>query len=134
LAEFEGLPLGVRDFTYLKYENILLIACSDMNITSRVDAYITNVNLPWEKKIDAHISVGAVFAYRVSIDSNGVYYFDKQWAKSYPTQTGVIYWDGESNTLAVGLDNGKLNLFKVNSESNFMQFEEVSLYDNPLAL
>jgi hypothetical protein len=127
LADFEGLPLGVRDFIYLKYEGILLIATSDMNITSRVDAYITNVNLPWEKKTDAHISVGAVFAYKVSIDSNGTYFFDKLWAKSYPVQTGVIYWDSESNLLGVGLDNGKMNFFRVNSESNFMQFEEVYL-------
>jgi hypothetical protein len=125
IADFEGLPLGVRDFIYLKYENILFIACSDMNITSRVDAYITNVNLPWEKKTDAHISVGAIFAYKVSVDSNGSYFFDKLWAKSYPVQTGVVYWESESNVLAIGLDNGKINIFKVNPESNFMAFEEV---------
>jgi hypothetical protein len=127
VAEFQGLPLGVRDFVYLKYENVLMIACSDMNITSRVDAYITNVNLPWEKKIEAHISVGAVIAYKVSIDSNGTHYFDKVWAKSYPVQTGVVYWEGESNIMAVGLDNGKINVFKVHPESNFMQFEEVGI-------
>jgi hypothetical protein len=125
IAEFEGLPLGVRDFIYLKYENILFIACSDMNITSRVDAYITNVNFPWENKTDSHISVGAVFAYKVTVDSNGGYYFDKLWAKSYPVQTGVIYWEAESSVLAVGLDNGKINLFKVNAESSYMHFEEV---------
>jgi WD40 repeat protein len=126
LSEFEGLPLGIRDFVYLKYEGILFIACSDMNITSRVDAYITNVNLPWEKKIESHITVGAVFVYKVSIDSNGVYYFDKLWAKSFPVQTGVIYWDTESSTLAVGLDNGKINVFKANVESGFTftSFEE----------
>jgi hypothetical protein len=126
LADFEGLPLGVRDFVYLKYEGILFIACSDMNITSRVDAYITNVNLPWEKKTDSHISVGAVFVYKVSLDSNGVYYFDKLWAKSYPVQTGVIYWDSESSTLAVGLDNGKINVFKANLDSSYTSFEEVN--------
>jgi hypothetical protein len=104
---------------------MLLIACSDMNITSRVDAYITNVNFPWEQKSEAHISVGAVFAYKVTNDSNGAYYFDKLWAKSYPVQTGVIYWEAESNVLVVGLDNGKINLFKVNSDSNFMQFDDV---------
>jgi hypothetical protein len=96
-----------------------------MNITSRVDAYITNVNLPWEKKSDAHISVGAVFAYKVSIDSNGSYFFDKLWAKSFPVQTGVIYWEPDSNILAIGLDNGKINVFKVNSETGFVQFDEV---------
>ena len=126
LSEFDSLPLGVRDYVYLKYENVLLIACSDMNITSRVDAYITNVNLPWEKKTDAHISVGAVFAYKVSTDSSGsISVVDKLWAKSYPVQTGVVSYESDSNTLIVGLDNGKICFYKVNPESNFMHIEEV---------
>lgn len=86
ISELLDLPLGVRDMIYLKYENLMLLACSDMNIASRIDAYVTNFNLPWEKKTDAHISVGAVFAFKVSCNSEGVYHFDKLWAKSFPTQ------------------------------------------------
>jgi hypothetical protein len=126
LSNYDLLPLGVRDIVYLKYEGIMIVACSDMNITSRVDAYITNVNLPWEKKTDAHISVGAVFCFKVVADSSGNMHIEqKLWAKSFPTQTGVLYWETESNTLAVGLDNGKIYFYKVNPESNFMHFEEV---------
>lgn len=90
LSEYVDLPLGVRDFIYLKYENIMFLAAADMNIASRIDAYITNVNLPWEKKTDAHISVGAVFAYKVTTDSSGAFYFDKLWAKSFPKQVIVF--------------------------------------------
>jgi len=90
ISEFSDLPLGVRDFIYLKYENVILLACADMNIASRIDAYITNVNLPWEKKTDAHISVGAVFAYKVVQDSSGSYYFEKLWAKSFPKQVHIL--------------------------------------------
>jgi hypothetical protein len=125
ISEFSDLPLGVRDFIYLKYENIMFVACCDMNIASRLDAYLTNVNLPWEKKTDAHISVGAVYAFKVSTDSTGAYYFDKLWAKSFPKQTGVISWENESMTLAVGLDDGKIFFYKVGSESNFLQFDEL---------
>jgi WD40 repeat protein len=125
IAEYVDLPLGVRDFIYLKYEGICYLACSDMNIASRMDAYITNVNFPWEKKTDAHISVGAVFAYKVTNDSNNAFYFEKLWAKSFPKQTGVLSWEPESYTLAVGLDDGKIFFYKVNSESNFLQFDEL---------
>ncbi len=125
IAEYVDLPLGIRDFVYLKYENIMFLACSDMNIASRLDAYLTNVNLPWEKKTDAHISVGAVFAYKVTNDSNNAFYFEKLWAKSFPKQTGVISWEPESSTLAVGLDDGKIFFYKINSESNFLQFDEL---------
>ena len=125
ISEYVDLPLGVRDFVYLKYEGVLFLVCSDMNIASRIDSYVTNVNLPWEKKTDAHISVGAVFAYKVSSDPKNAYQFDKVWAKSYPIQTGVVVWDADSFTVAVGLDNGKIVFYKVNPESNFLQYEEL---------
>lgn len=86
ISTYDGLPLGVRDFTYLKYENLMFIATCDMELISRFDAYLTNVNLPWEKKSDAHISVGAVFAYKVTGDVNSGFNFEKLWAKSFPKQ------------------------------------------------
>ena len=43
VAEFDELNLGARDFIYLKEENLMFVAMSDMNITSRLDAYLTNV-------------------------------------------------------------------------------------------
>ena len=50
IYENNELPLGVRDCIFFQEGQILFLVCCDMNITSRVDAYITNVNLPWEKK------------------------------------------------------------------------------------
>jgi hypothetical protein len=43
VAELPDLNLGGRDFIYLKEEGLLFIAQSDMNITSRLDSYLTNV-------------------------------------------------------------------------------------------
>ena len=93
LAEIPDLPLGARDMIYLKYENLMFLACSDMNIASRLDAYVTNFNLPWEKKTDAHISVGALFAFKVTYSSDGSYHFDKLWAKSFPTQVIIFIYN-----------------------------------------
>ena len=91
IAELPDIPLGIRDMVYLKYENLMFFACSDMNIASRLDAYVTNYNLPWEKKTDAHISVGALFAFKVTSNSEGAYHFDKLWAKSFPTQVMHLF-------------------------------------------
>ena len=38
------LPLGVRDFYFYEEMQMLYLVCCDMNITCRVDTYITNVN------------------------------------------------------------------------------------------
>lgn len=61
-----------------------------MNITSRVDAYLTNVNFPWEKKTDTHVTVGALMLYRFKVDNHS-HSFEKLWVKSYPTQVRIIY-------------------------------------------
>ena len=43
VCELSELNLGGRDFIYLEEEGIMFVAMSDMNITSRIDAYLTNV-------------------------------------------------------------------------------------------
>ena len=59
------MPLGVRDFHYVNDKAWLFVALSDMKLASRLDAYLTNVNLPWEKKPDnvTYATVGAVLFY-----------------------------------------------------------------------
>lgn len=120
------LPLGVRDFYFLKEYSILFVVCCDMNITSRVDAYITNMNFPWEKKTDAHITVGAAFAFKVVEDSkNNTYSFERLWAKSFPEQTGVVNFDPENFILEIGLDSGTIIFYRTSPDSQFLQYEEL---------
>ena len=126
IYENNDLPLGVRDFVYDEDYNILFVACCDMNISSRVDAYITNVNLPWEKKIEEHITVGALYAFRVIENKkSNSYTFDKLWAKSYREQTGVVYFNKKSMNVGVGLDTGIIIFYQTSKESRFLNLEEV---------
>ena len=119
----DEIPLGIRDFYYLQEDSMIFVACSDMNIASRVDSYITNVNLPWEKNT-GHISVGAVIAFKLNLkvqNSSGI--LEKRWAKSFPIQTGVINYSMEKNILMVGLDNGKFILFQTGLDSKYTEYE-----------
>ena len=96
-----------------------------MNIGSRVDAYITNTNLPWEKKTNEHVSVGAVFAFKVIEDKRGnSYIFEKLWAKSFPQQTGTVYFNEKEMCLGVGLDNGTIIFYQTSVDSKFLEYEE----------
>ena len=129
IYENNELPLGVRDCIYFEEASILFIVCCDMNITSRVDAYITNVNLPWEKKTNEHISVGAVFAFKFIGDKKvNSYYFEKLWAKSFPEQTGVVNFNKNDLVLQVGLDSGSIIFYKTSVESKYLAFDEIVNY------
>ena len=126
IYENNELPLGIRDFVFIEEYNILFIVCCDMNISSRVDAYITNVNLPWEKKTDEHVSVGAAFTFKVVEDKRGnSYIFEKLWGKSFPQQTGTVYFNKTAMLLGVGLDSGNVIFYKTSAESKFLEYEEI---------
>ena len=124
LYENKDLPQGVRDFYYFEEASIMYIVCCDMKIASRIDAYVTNVNLPWEKKSDAHISVGSVFAFKVIYDKkNAPHSYEKLWAKSFPEQTGVVNFDKENLVLQVGLDCKPGYIYSCGSDNKFMLSE-----------
>ena len=50
MAEITDMQLGARDFCYVEGKGLLFVAMSEMNIGSRLDSYITNFTMPWEKK------------------------------------------------------------------------------------
>jgi WD40 repeat protein len=137
IFELKELPLGVRDFIFFEEEKLIYIICSDMNIASRVDAYISNVNLPWEKKTDSHITVGAIFTFKIKENKNenndkndnnnkNNISYEKIWVKSFPEQTGVISFEKKSYTLLIGLDMGNIIIYRTNERSNFLKYEEIS--------
>ena len=123
LSEFNKLPLSIQNFIYLEDDGVIFLACSDMDMKSRIEAYITNTNLPWESKTTTHISVGAFFAFKVLFNPEKGFKFEKVYAKSFPEQTGCISWNRASNTIHIGLDSGKIVFYKLNPDSNFTQYE-----------
>lgn len=72
------------------------MAMAEMNISSRLDSYITNFTMPWEKKKERNASqnsevystVGALALYKMKLDRNeeGVvdgWTFTQCWTKSF---------------------------------------------------
>ena len=125
LSEFNKLPLSIQNFIYLEDDGIIFLACSDMDMKSRIEAYITNTSLPWESKTTTtHISVGGFFVFKVLYNPDKGFKFEKVYAKSFPEQTTCISWNKISNTIHVGLDSGRMVFYKLNPDSNFSQFEQ----------
>lgn len=54
-----------------------------MNVASRVDSYLTNMKLPWEKEAPPTLlSVGALECYILISETE--FKFDRIWSKTYP--------------------------------------------------
>jgi WD40 repeat protein len=115
VTELNELPLGIRDFHYLSDKGLLFFALSEMKIMSRIDSYLTNINLPWEKKKDdTYSTVGAIIFYRVGLrESNGEWVFTRLWAKNFPVQTNILCWAPEKEIMFMGMDDGQIYGFSV---------------------
>lgn len=114
ITELSDLPLGIRDFHYLNDKGLLFFALSDMKITSRIDSYLTNINLPWEKKDDTYATVGALIFYRVGLrETSGEWVFTRLWAKNFPVQTNILCWAAEKELMFLGMDNGRIFGFSI---------------------
>lgn len=97
-----------------------------MNVASRMDAYLTNMKMPWEKEAPPTLlSVGALECWAQTSESE--YKFERLWSKTFPKQAICLYWDATSSSLFVGLDEGKLSCLKIPADSNFIRYEEVRL-------
>ena len=119
----EYLPLGVRDFYYLPEENILFVACSEMNVFFRINSYITNYK-PWKKNQIS--SVGSIITYHLNLNSNKINeQFEKKWEKDFKEQIGSINFDIQKSLLMIGLDMGRIILFKTGVESHYSQYLEI---------
>eukprot|EP01017_Pseudomicrothorax_dubius_P028231 TRINITY_DN3344_c0_g1_i5.p1 TRINITY_DN3344_c0_g1~~TRINITY_DN3344_c0_g1_i5.p1 ORF type:complete len:282 (-),score=74.70 TRINITY_DN3344_c0_g1_i5:62-907(-) len=124
LQEISSFVLGVRDFKYEVEKGLLFVGISDMNPASRIDSYLTNMKLPWEKDLNITIvTVGALECY-VQTDASE-YKFDKLWTKTFPSQVICLDWESKSCRIAVGMDDGKVEIMTVASELNYMKFNEV---------
>jgi len=132
IAELDNLLIGGRDFIYLEKEGVLMVAMSDMNVTSRIDSYLTNFSLPWEKTPGSDIvsTVGALALYQVSFGKNEEWKFERMWIKTFSSQTNILNWNAEMETLLIGLDSGKVIGLKIPSKHHYMRYEEVIFCNN----
>jgi hypothetical protein len=81
VCEFKGFIHGVRDFALDVVNGLLFIVNSDMNVLTRVDAYMTNMKMPWEseKGEPAMIPVGCVECWIRNAEGEYV----RAWTKGY---------------------------------------------------
>ena len=50
------------------------------------------------------------------------------WTKTFTSQTNVLHWCGDKETLFVGLDNGEIYQLFIPKEFNHMRYQEVPFY------
>ena len=99
-----------------------------MNVASRVDAYLTNMKMPWEKEVNfgyyqiikappTLLAVGCLECWFKLPEQENEFKYERMWNKTYPSQAICMYWESVTQTLLIGLDEGKINMLKVPMEN-----------------
>ena len=140
--------VSVNDIILLEEKKILFLLCNDMDITSRLDSYMSKNKildvLPWKEKKekkktnmssnevkDKEKPLGCVGSFNVyklinitnkKLNQKNIKY-DKIFEKNYEEMTGSFYYDEDSNILAVGFVSGKIFIYKVPPEENYTHFD-----------
>lgn len=127
----EPFNLGVRDFIYANDKGWMFVAMSEMNIVSRLDSYLTNVSMPWEKKQEStYVTVGAFSFHRITVDpETGDWKFTRLWACNFPSQTNILCWAQGTQTILLGMDSGKIAFLQVSEDENSMsQLHDIEVH------
>ncbi|MCQ2818778.1 MAG: hypothetical protein MJ252_16050 [archaeon] len=126
LNQSEQFPFAIKKFFFVKSEGIIFIICSEMNLTNRVDAYFTNLTLPWEEKNEVEKCTGAFMVYKINFSEKKGYVFEKVFVKTFPNIPTTFTYDEVSKIVAIGFNSGDTLLFKNYDENtlagNFEQF------------
>ena len=112
-SNFENQVLGFRDFDYKSESSVFMVLLSDMNAVSRVDSYITNLKMPWDKsdKDEIFFSVGRLEMYIIKNKDN--FKFQLVFGLPYGSQAICCVFSGASDLFGVGCDDGTVFYYKL---------------------
>jgi WD40 repeat protein len=119
VARITHMLMGYRDLKFTHDRKFYFSVTSDPNTVSRLDSYITNLNMPWDKKEHKDqvlLAVGNLEAWGRVKRGGDKYQYDRLWLKTFKSQAICLDFNEMLNLVAVGCDNGTLNLFQFNKD------------------
>lgn len=110
--------MGYRDIILVPQKKLFFSVTSDMSAISRMDSYITNMNMPWDKKTDqVLLSVGVLEAWLQSKKGMEEYTYERLWHKNFKSQAICIHYNEDLGLIFAGCDNGEILSLKFNMKS-----------------
>jgi hypothetical protein len=118
--------MGYRDIILVPEKKLFFSVTSDMNAISRVDSYLTNLRMPWDKGDDqVLLSVGILEAWAESKKGREEYTYERLWSKNFKSQAICTHYNQDLNIIVTGCDNGTVVVISFDSAKP-LKFKEVS--------
>lgn len=114
--------LGYRDIHFTDDRKFYFAALSDTSTISRIDSYLTNIPMPWDKNVkkdEALLAVGGLEAWGRVKRGGDKFYYEKLWLKTLKSQVICLHYSQKLQLIGVGCDSGELGLFLLDKEDPF---------------
>lgn len=132
LGEFQSIldPLfGVNDFIYDRDHRTIMSISQDVFMVSRIDSFLSNIQLPWQKESDSVVPVGTLnlWSYQQTapdLDQPEILLHTEGKGEWIPVCTlyfevavTAIIYGADHRTLTIGLDDGRLYIYSVSDHT-----------------
>ncbi len=105
-ASITDRNFGVNDFVYAPEEGLVITACEDADLISRLDSQLSNMPLPWEtrSKNAPTVPLGSLNCWLLDSDSGSYVPVSTLF---FEHQATAVAWDPVRRHIYLGLENGK---------------------------
>lgn len=114
---FPEVDLGVRELAVEEEQKILIAVCSEENLQTRIASYWDNIKIPFFSSSGPSSTVGALVIFKII--SQDPWHVEKMFVKNFKAQANCVHFDKTTNTLAVGLDSGKIRIYDIPKDFKF---------------
>ena len=127
------LPQGVRDFTYLQNEKILLICTAEMSVIERAESKISDLKnkIGGQGQEEIANPLGHAYIYNVE-ENNGEFIFREIWRRKFKPRTRCLFYSIEDNYMIIGRDDGCISFFSLDKKSKYKKVDLIIELKNHL--
>jgi len=126
------LPQGIRDFTYIQEENILLICTAEMSVIERAESTISDLKNKIGKQDDNIANpLGHAYIYYVE-ENKGEFIFREIWRRKFKPRTRCLLYDQYDNYMMIGRADGIISVFTLDRRSKYKKVELIIELKNHL--
>ncbi len=113
-ARITHMLMGYRDLYFSEDRKFYFSVTSDPSTVSRLDSYITNLNMPWDKKTEKDqvlLAVGNLEVWAKMKKGTDRFYYERLFLKTFKSQAICMDYNEKLGLIAIGLDNGFIAVF-----------------------
>ncbi|CAI2366253.1 unnamed protein product [Moneuplotes crassus] len=119
LYQFPDLHQSVKDLIVLEEQKILIVVCGEEGIQRRITSFWDKFKFPFLATGEQEESLGKVVIFKII--GTDPWHVECLFEEKLKSQATCVQFDESTNSLAVGLESGKIRVFEIPLNFEFLK-------------